>query len=143
MYQSFGFSAFLPVLLLPRLEEAWMLSEAEKAAVTSSFFVGQFIGQISTGFFSDRFGRRWCARMLMPASFALGLAHFLCSDVHQLAIVHGIAGVVSGGMVVATVVLVNELMPQDRRALAASLGFAVGWVGGVLLFVLVAAVCSC
>ena len=135
--QSFMYASMLPVLLLPRLTGLWHLDGADTALIESTFFVGQLVGQVATGMTSDRLGRRICTRVLIPASFALCFLHFACTNVQQLVAVRAVCGFASGGMVVATSVVVLELCPCKRRSFVQSMGFAVGWVGGLLLIVLV------
>ena len=135
VWQCNCFCALLPVLLLPRLETEWALSDADLALVNSAYFVGQFWGQLLVGPASDRFGRRACVCLLVPASYLSGLAHFACGQLKQLVAVRAVSGAVSGGMVIAVSVVAMELCPADRRAFVTSVGFAVGWVGGLLLLV--------
>jgi AAHS family benzoate transporter-like MFS transporter len=58
LFQSFGFLALLPVVLLPRLQILWSLDEGQQALVGSTFFAGTILGQLVVGPLSDRFGRR-------------------------------------------------------------------------------------
>ena len=135
VWQCNCFCALLPVLLLPRLETEWALSDADLALVNSAYFVGQFWGQLLVGPASDRFGRRACVCLLVPASYLSGLAHFACGQFKQLVAVRALSGAVSGGMVIAMSVVAMELCPAYRRAFVTSVGFAAGWVGGLLLLV--------
>ena len=135
MTYTYGYLALLPVLLLPRLT-SWRLSNADDAVVESAFFAGQFAGPIF-GFISDRVGRRACARWLVVASFALGPAHCICTNIHELVALRALSGILSGGMVVTTFLLGMELCPVSRRSWVTTFGFAVGWTGATLVLVVV------
>jgi len=133
----FATSTMLPVLLLPRLS----FSPGVESLIEGGFFVASFAGMAITGALSDYVGRLMVLRPLWLAAFCVGLAHFVCSETAawQFILVRTCAGVLNGGLLVASFVLLIESCSSPRqRTIGTGCFFVFGWACAVLALVAVA-----
>jgi len=130
----FGMSAgalLLPNLLLPRLWEAWELTEEETAYLDSLFFAGNTIGLLAWGVVGDLFGRRPCACTALLLLMIGGGGTFACESLESLMAMRTFTGFAVGGVMNATFLLVLEVCPPDARMTGKQALAIYGWVTGV------------
>lgn len=97
---NFVVALYTGVLLIPRLRMLWAFSAADEALVSTSFFVGCFVGQAAIGALSDRFGRRRTLLVAVPLGWLSSIGMFLSKSVAMLALMRAIAGCLAGGCLI-------------------------------------------
>jgi MFS family permease len=114
------------------LKQDWGLSSAQAGLIQSAWHVGYLLSLFAIGFLADRFGAK---RTFLAASIAAcvsGLAFAVFADGFVSALLlHGLAGLCSGGSYTPGLTLIAERFPALRRGrvmgyylAAASLGYA-------------------
>ncbi|TMW69008.1 hypothetical protein Poli38472_001164 [Pythium oligandrum] len=107
-------------------------SKTEWLFVVNSWVVGGMIGGLSSGFFSDRFGRK---RTLVTNGAIMIVGAIIQAAAPSLPVFsvgRFIAGLAAGGGIAMSNGYVNEVSPPHLRALLGS-GYGVGVASGVLL----------
>jgi len=124
------------------LKRDWGLSSAEAGLIQSAFHVGYLVSLFGIGFLADRYGAKRIFLATSVAACASGLAFSLFADGFVSALLlHGLAGLCSGGSYTPGMTLVAERFPAARRGrvmgfylAAASLGYALSlWLSSVLV----------
>jgi len=124
------------------LKQDWGLSSAQAGLIQSAWHAGYLVSLFAIGFLADRYGAK---RTFLATSFAAcasGLAFALFADGFVSALLlHGLAGLCSGGSYTPGMTLVAERFPALRRGrvmgyylAASSLGYALSlWLSSVLV----------
>lgn len=124
------------------LKQTWGLSSAQAGLIQSAFHLGFLLSLFSIGFLADRFGakRTFLTSSVLACASALAFALFADGFVSAL-LLHGLAGLCSGGSYTPGLTLIAERFPAARRGramgyylAAASLGYATSmWMSSVLV----------
>jgi len=124
------------------LKQDWGLSSAQAGLIQSAWHVGYLVSLFAIGFLADRFGAKRTFLATSVAACASGLAFSVFADGFVSALLlHGLAGLCSGGSYTPGMTLVAERFPAVRRGrvmgyylAAASLGYALSlWLSSVLV----------
>ena len=124
------------------LKQAWGLSSAQAGLIQSAWHVGYLVSLFSVGFLADRYGAKRIFLAASIAACASGLAYALFADGFASAfLLHGLAGLCSGGSYTPGMTLVAERFPAVRRGrvmgyflAAASLGYALSlWLSSMVV----------
>jgi len=124
------------------LKQDWGLSSAQAGLIQSAWHVGYLVSLFAIGFLADRYGakRTFLATSIAACASGLAFAAFADGFVSAL-LLHGLAGLCSGGSYTPGMTLVAERFPAVRRGrvmgyylAAASLGYALSlWLSSVLI----------
>jgi MFS family permease len=114
------------------LKQDWGLSSAQAGLVQSAWHAGYLLSLFAIGFLADRFGAKRTFLATSIAACASGLAFAVFADGFVSALLlHGLAGLCSGGSYTPGLTLIAERFPAVRRGrvmgyylAAASLGYA-------------------
>jgi MFS family permease len=124
------------------LKHDWGLSSAQAGLIQSAWHAGYLVSLFAVGFLADRYGAKRTFLAASIAACASGLAFALFADGFVSALLlHGLAGLCSGGSYTPGLTLVSERFPAVRRGrmmgyylAAASLGYALSlWLSSVLV----------
>ncbi len=124
------------------LKRDWGLSSAQAGLIQSAWHAGYLVSLFAVGFLADRYGAKRTFLAASVAACASGLAFALFADGFASALLlHGLAGLCSGGSYTPGLTLVAERFPALRRGrmmgyylAAASLGYALSlWLSSVLV----------
>ena len=124
------------------LKQEWGLSSAQAGLIQSAWHVGYLVSLFAIGFLADRYGAKRTFLATSVAACASGLAFALFANGFVSALLlHGLAGLCSGGSYTPGMTLVAERFPAVRRGrvmgyylAAASLGYALSlWLSSVLV----------
>jgi MFS family permease len=124
------------------LKHDWGLSSAQAGLIQSAWHAGYLVSLFAVGFLADRYGAKRTFLAASIAACASGLAFALLADGFVSALLlHGLAGLCSGGSYTPGLTLVAERFPAVRRGrmmgyylAAASLGYALSlWLSSVLV----------
>src|SRR4051812_10322825 len=119
---SFGFAA-------PAVREAWHLSIATIARITSASFVGMFIGATTAGLISDRLGRKRALVVTTVWYSVCSMLNAFAWDVTSLAAARLLTGVGLSAMTVVAITYVSEMFPASRRGRYQSWIMTIGLCG--------------
>jgi MFS family permease len=124
------------------LKQDWGLSSAQAGLIQSAWHAGYLLSLFAIGFLADRFGakRTFLAASIAACASGLAFAVFAGGFVSAL-LLHGLAGLCSGGSYTPGLTLIAERFPALRRGrvmgyylAAASLGYALSlWLSSVLI----------
>jgi len=125
------------------LKQDWGLSSAQAGLIQSAWHVGYLVSLFAIGFLADRYGAKRTFLATSIAACASGLAFAVFADGFVSALLlHGLAGLCSGGSYTPGMTLVAERFPALRRGrvmgyflAAASLGYALSLCLSSLLVV--------
>ncbi len=124
------------------LKQDWGLSSAQAGLIQSAWHVGYLVSLFAIGFLADRYGAKRTFLVTSIAACASGLAFSLFADGFVSALLlHGLAGLCSGGSYTPGLTLIAERFPALRRGrvmgyylAAASLGYALSlWLSSLLV----------
>jgi MFS family permease len=124
------------------LKQDWGLSSAQAGLIQSAWHAGYLVSLFAVGFLADRYGAKRTFLAASIAACASGLAFALFAKGFASALLlHGLAGLCSGGSYTPGLTLVAERFPAMRRGramgyylAAASLGYALSlWLSSVLV----------
>jgi putative MFS transporter len=105
---NFGFVA-------PELRVQWGMSISTVGLVTSSAFVGMFVGAISGGWISDKIGRKK-ALLLTTALFSIfSLLNAFVWNVSGLLAARFLTGIGLSAMTVVAITYITEMFPAKKR----------------------------
>lgn len=134
------FVAYSASLGLLKLD--WGLSSAQAGLIQSAFHVGYLVSLFAIGFLADRYGAKRTFLATCIAASLSGLAFSLFADGFVSALLlHGLAGLCSGGSYTPGLTLIAERFPAARRGramgyylAASSLGYAASlWLSSLLI----------
>lgn len=124
------------------LKQDWGLSSAQAGLIQSAFHVGYLVSLFAIGFLADRYGAKRTFLATCIAASVSGLAFSLFADGFVSALLlHGLAGLCSGGSYTPGLTLIAERFPAARRGramgyylAASSLGYAASlWLSSLLI----------
>jgi len=124
------------------LKQEWGLSSAQAGLIQSAWHAGYLVSLFAIGFLADRYGAKRTYLATSIAACASGLAFALCADGFLSALLlHGLAGLCSGGSYTPGLTLVSERFAPMRRGrvmgyylAAGSLGYALSlWMSSLLV----------
>jgi MFS family permease len=124
------------------LKQDWGLSSAQAGLIQSAWHAGYLVSLFAIGFLADRYGAKRTYLATSVAACVSGLAFALFADGFVSALLlHGLAGLCSGGSYTPGMTLVAERFPAVRRGrvmgyylAAASFGYALSlWLSSVLV----------
>jgi len=124
------------------LKQDWGLSSAQAGLIQSAWHAGYLLSLFAIGFLADRYGAKRVFLASSVAACVSGLAFALFADGFASALLlHGLAGLCSGGSYTPGLTLVAERFPAARRGrvmgyylAAASFGYALSlWLSSVLV----------
>ena len=124
------------------LKQDWGLSSAQAGLIQSAWHAGYLVSLFAIGFLADRYGAKRTYLVTSVAACVSGLAFALFADGFVSALLlHGLAGLCSGGSYTPGMTLVAERFPAVRRGrvmgyylAAASFGYALSlWLSSVLV----------
>ena len=124
------------------LKQDWGLSSAQAGLIQSAWHVGYLLSLFAVGFLADRYGAKRIFLTASIAACASGLAFALFADGFVSALLlHGLAGLCSGGSYTPGMTLIAERFPAARRGrvmgfylAAASFGYALSlWLSSALI----------
>lgn len=124
------------------LKSDWGLSSAQAGLIQSAWHGGYLVSLFAIGFLADRYGAKRTYLATSVAACASGLAFALFADGFVSAmLLHGLAGLCSGGSYTPGMTLVAERFAAVRRGrvmgyylAAASFGYALSlWLSSVLV----------
>jgi MFS family permease len=124
------------------LKQDWGLSSAQAGLIQSAWHVGYLLSLFAIGFLADHFGAKRTFLATSIAACASGLAFSLFAGGFVSALLlHGLAGLCSGGSYTPGMTLIAERFPAVRRGrvmgyylAAASLGYALSlWLSSILI----------
>ena len=124
------------------LKADWGLSSAQAGLIQSAWHIGYLLSLFGVGFLSDRFGakRTFLGTSLAACVSAMAFALFADGFVSAL-VLHGLAGLCSGGSYTPGLTLIAERFSAERRGrmmgyflAAASFGYALSlWSSSLLI----------
>jgi AAHS family 4-hydroxybenzoate transporter-like MFS transporter len=137
-----GYDLFIVSFLAPLIAKDLHLSVVNIGTVFAAGLAGSMVGGLLLGYIADRVGRR---PTLLVSLATAGVATLLCSQAHSLGTftaLRFLTGLALGGLLAATVPLVAEHFPPQRRSGAVTLmfiGYPLGAVvGGAITALLIA-----
>ena len=113
----------------PRLIKLWGVTVGQIAYVTSTSFIGMFLGSIVAGALADRIGRR---RALAGTTVFFGLFSLVSVfswDVVSLGVFRFLTSAGLAAMTVVAVIYLSELFPAARRGKFQAYAIAIGICG--------------
>jgi AAHS family 4-hydroxybenzoate transporter-like MFS transporter len=136
-----GYDLFIVSFLAPLIAKDLHLSVVNIGTVFAAGLAGSMVGGLLLGYIADRVGRR---PTLLVSLATAGVATLLCSQAHSLGTftaLRFLTGLALGGLLAATVPLVAEHFPPQRRSGAVTLmfiGYPLGAVvGGAITALLI------
>lgn len=126
------------------LKADWSLSSAQAGLIQSAWHFGYLVSLFAIGFLADRYGAKRTFLAASVAACASGLAFALVADGFISALLlHGLAGLCSGGSYTPGLTLIAERFAALRRGrvmgyylAAGSLGYALSlWMSSALVVV--------
>lgn len=132
-YDVIVYGSAVPALLKFR---DWDLTPGQVGAIGSYTLLGMFVGALAAGALSDLIGRR---RMLIGCVSWFSAAMLLVAaapNPELLGLFRFVAGLGFGGVVPATIALIIECAPNERRNLNTALALIGFPIGGILAAVL-------
>lgn len=118
--------------VLGQVSELWHLSPAQGSWLVSLWVVGQALGAMAFGYYSDHMGRKkmFIASLLWYAAFSMAAA---CSwNFGSLLVFRFLTALAIGGEYSAVMAAMVEFIPQKHRGKVSALILACYPVGGVL-----------
>lgn len=135
VYGLTAMNVMLIAVALTPIGKEWGLDEAAKGVLASYGYAGMFIGAISSGFLSDKIGRKHTMIvMLLIGSLFTGLCG-VAPNYEAMAIFRFIAGIGLGGVLPLPGVYMSEYPPARYRGRFVGIVEA-SWVYGAILSVL-------
>lgn len=135
VYGLTAMNVMLIAVALPRIAQEWGLDTVATGILTSFGYVGMFIGALSSGFITDRIGRRYTMIiMLFIGSLFTGLCG-IASSYGMMATLRFIAGIGLGGTLPLPGVYMSEYPPARYRGRFVGI-VETAWVYGAILSVL-------
>lgn len=128
-YDVVVFGAALPSLLQ---EPGWGLTPAGAGLIGSMALVGMFIGSMTSGTLTDRFGRRRMLLICLVWFSALTGACALAPTPEFFGVLRFLAGIGLGGVLPTASALVAEYSSKRSRNLAYGIMFSGFPIGGIL-----------
>ncbi|GAA4917175.1 putative MFS transporter [Actinomycetospora succinea] len=113
----------------PRLLKLWGVTVDQVAYVTSTSFVGMFLGSIIAGALADRVGRKPALTATVLFFGVFSLASVFSWDVVSLGVFRFLTSAGLSAMTVVAVIYVSELFPAARRGKYQAYAIAIGICG--------------
>lgn len=132
IYGLTGMNVMLIAIALKPIMVEWNLSPITAGMLTSSAYVGMFLGAISSGTICDIIGRKKALMLLVSiSSVFMGLSS-IAWNVESMAILRFLAGFGAGGTLPLPAVYIAEYAPARYRGTFLGLVES-SWVYGVLI----------
>ena len=103
-------------LFLSTFQEEWHLSPKEKSLLSSSIFIGFFVGSLIIGYLTNLLGRRIPSIIGTIIVFLFTSFASYSNSLYQLILVRVFIGLGIGIFVPATTCLVTEWIPKNKRS---------------------------
>lgn len=113
----------------PRLLKLWGVTIDQVAYVTSTSFVGMFLGSIGAGALADRVGRRPALTFTVVFFGLFSLASVFSWDVVSLGVFRFLTSAGLAAMTVVAVIYISEIFPAARRGKYQAYAIAIGICG--------------
>ncbi|MEJ2860652.1 MFS transporter [Actinomycetospora flava] len=113
----------------PRLLKLWGVTVDQVAYVTSTSFVGMFLGSIGAGALADRVGRKPALTATVVFFGVFSLVSVFSWDVVSLGVFRFLTSAGLSAMTVVAVIYVSELFPAARRGKYQAYAIAIGICG--------------
>jgi len=113
----------------PRLLKLWGVTIDQVAYVTSTSFVGMFLGSIGAGALADRIGRRPALTVTVVFFGLFSLASVFSWDVVSLGVFRFLTSAGLAAMTVVAVIYISEIFPAARRGKYQAYAIAIGICG--------------
>ncbi|MHC1563547.1 MFS transporter [Actinomycetospora sp. C-140] len=113
----------------PRLLKLWGVTVDQVAYVTSTSFVGMFLGSIGAGALADRVGRKRALTVTVVFFGVFSLASVFSWDVVSLGVFRFLTSAGLAAMTVVAVIYVSELFPAAKRGKYQAYAIAIGICG--------------
>lgn len=113
-----GFDALSLAVILPIIITAFDLDLSTAGLIVSAGYLGQFVGALAIGWFSDRMGRKWAfiACLAIFGIFSIGCAFAWSGE--SLALFRVLQGIGLGAEVPVAATLINEYLGRKGRGKA-------------------------
>ncbi|RUQ21810.1 MFS transporter [Kocuria sp. HSID16901] len=129
-----GFDLTIIAVAMPMIAGEWGLGAAEKSILTSSAIIGSFIGAVSLGNLTDRFGRKAMYIIDLLAFVLFAVLTAFAPDLWWLVIFRFLLGIGIGADYPISATLVSEFASKKGRGrLSTSLG-AMWFAGAVVAY---------
>lgn len=133
-----GFDTVMIGSILPALIIYLHIGFAQAGDIAASVFIGEFVGSITFGIISERYGRKMAFIISVIEYGAIGIATGLGNSFASLYALRLISGFGLGGEVPIAATLVSEWAPSKRRGLIV-LGYESTYAWGLFVAPLAAA----
>ncbi|WP_129359458.1 MULTISPECIES: MFS transporter [Micrococcaceae] len=129
-----GFDLTIIAVAMPMIVGEWGLDAGEKSILTSSAIIGSFIGAVSLGNLTDRFGRKAMYVIDLLAFVLFAVLTAFSPNLWWLVVFRFLLGIGIGADYPISATLVSEFAPKNGRGkLSTSLG-AMWFVGAVVAY---------
>lgn len=129
-----GFDLTIIAVAMPMIVGEWGLGAAEKSVLTSSAIIGSFIGAVTLGNLTDRFGRKAMYIIDLLAFVLFAALTAFAPGLWWLVVFRFLLGIGIGADYPISATLVSEFAPKKGRGkLSTSLG-AMWFVGAVVAY---------
>jgi len=132
MIMSDAFEMTLMSFVGPTVRCEWNLEDGDDAWITTSVFIGFFVGSPCWGYLSDRFSRKTTMQLACAFTSTTGVLSALAPDIYWLCLLRGICGVGLSAIAVAADYMI-EFCPSKNRGRAFMILMASWGTGAVVL----------
>lgn len=116
-------------LMLVTIREEWTLDRMQRSLLSSSIFLGFFVGSLISGFISNRFGRSSPVKICIFINFFFSIMSSFSWDIYSLFFCRVIMGLCLGVIIPSQTTLLVETIPNKNRGFVMNIiwtPFAIG-----------------